>query len=319
MHAGICAERPVVASRGHAIEGLRQLASLAFDRVGQGLRRNVYGVPYIELDDESGGKLWVTRHGWRHLKHLEPRAWYAQKQYRKYGRRLNDGSGAVYRYQNPMREDDRSNIPLVVKFSRFAQDVQFGGCAALSAGVAHECLDKLVFNDPFQEFGLLEELRRGEFGPSDVQILTKRPLAIYSPGMRFDAWQMGRSRDAFRRHQRRLEADQRLQSLPMDSEDFSIERQYIMLFHWVRGTDAQSLIRQGILSDSDAEALVRWVHSELAAKGFRVLDTKPSHIILRHREAKGLMRRNGRVAYAMVDFELLQRTAAYQRWRERRG
>jgi hypothetical protein len=308
-----------MASRRRALTGLRRFTGVAFERVRQGLRRNIYGVPYVHLEDESGGKLWVTRHGWRHLEDLDPREWFAQKKYRKHGRRLSDGSGAVYRYQSAPREKTRSSIPLVVKFSRFAQDVQFGGCAALSAGVSHECLDKLVFNDPFQEFGLLEELRRGEYGPNDVRILTKRPLAIYSPGRRFDAWQMGRSADAFRRHQRHLESDQQSQLIRMDAEDLSIERQYIMLFHWVRGTDAQSLIHQGVLSTNAAEALVRRVHNELAAKGFRVLDTKPSHIILRDRDARGLIRRNGRLTYAMVDFELLQRTDEYQRWRERRA
>jgi hypothetical protein len=92
-----------------------------------------------------------------------------------------------------------------------------------------------------------------------------------------------------------------------------------MLFHWVRGIDAQSLLAEGVLSASDANRLVSHVYSEMIAKGFRALDTKPSHIILRHREATGLVQRNSKIVYAMVDFELLQRTKEYEQWREMRG
>jgi hypothetical protein len=168
MHIGICAERPVAARRSSTIEGLRSLANMPFGSVDPDRKRNAYGVPYVELEDQTGGKLWVTQHGWRHLACLDPQAWFADKQYRKHGRRLSDGSGAVYRYRNPSSSDSRSNVPMVVKFSRFAQDVQFGGCAALSDGVSRDNLDNLVFNDPFQEFGLVEELRRGDYGPSDL-------------------------------------------------------------------------------------------------------------------------------------------------------
>ena len=47
---------------------------------------------------------------------------------------------------------------------------------------------------------------------------------------------------------------------------------------------------------------------DMASKGFRVLDTKPNHIILRRRRDGSLLRRHGKLVYAMVDFELLQRT-----------
>jgi hypothetical protein len=52
----------------------------------------------------------------------------------------------------------------------------------------------------------------------------------------------------------------------------------------------------------------------MAAKGFRVLDIKPGHIILRQRLDGRLLVRQGRLVYALVDFELLQRTEEYQRW-----
>jgi hypothetical protein len=60
---------------------------------------------------------------------------------------------------------------------------------------------------------------------------------------------------------------------------------------------------------------VRNVVEDLAGKGFRVLDTKPNHVILRKRTSGELLRRRGRLTYALVDFELLQRTEEYEHWR----
>ena len=85
------------------------------------------------------------------------------------------------------------------------------------------------------------------------------------------------------------------------------------------GTDAEALVREGTLSLQDVAALMVDVIDDLAAKGFRVLDTKPNHIILRTRPHGNLLRRSGRLAYALVDFELLQRTESYSRWRGSAG
>ena len=48
------------------------------------------------------------------------------------------------------------------------------------------------FNSPFEEFSLLEELRRS---PVDApRIFTQKPLGIYVPSERMQLWQSGRSR-----------------------------------------------------------------------------------------------------------------------------
>ena len=52
---------------------------------------------------------------------------------------------------------------------------------------------------------------------------------------------------------------------------------------------------------------MRRVIRELADKGFRVLDNKPGHVILRRRRDGTLLQRHGALAYVLVDFELLQR------------
>jgi hypothetical protein len=297
---------------GEVIPDLHGLPERAFDRIPRSLRRRVYGVPYVQLDDRSGGQLWVTSHGWRLLEHLDPAKWYFDDQYATRGKMLSEGSGTVYRVPSPIPA--ARPVDLVVKFSRMAQDVPLDASAQTVGGLPRHVLDGFGYNDPFQEFGLLEELRNSRFGPSSPRIRTKRPLAIYSPAKPSEPWQLGRTEDRFQRHRRELAKDQSTLENRSTAVEISIDRQYVYLFHWVRGVDAQTLLRAGALSGQEASALVEHVTEDLAAKGFRVLDTKPGHVILRQRPDGQLLRRGGRLVYALVDFELLQRTEEYSRW-----
>jgi hypothetical protein len=296
-----------------SIPDLYRLARTAFHQVPRALRRDVFDVPYVELDDATGGRLWVTRHGWRHLEQLDPAAWFFDRQYSGRGQRLTGGTGSVFRV--PCPGPRHRAIDLVVKFSRMAQEILLDVSALPPGDLAEWAIAGAAVNDPFQEFGLLEELRTSRFGPADLRILTKRPLAIYSPGKDFESWQLGRTADRFRCHRCRLDMDQAKRASGLPAVEILIQRQYVMLFHWVHGEDAEQLLRRGLISASETRSLVREVVSDLAAKGFRVLDTKPSHIILRHRPGQGLLRRFHRPLYALVDFELLQRTEEYERWR----
>jgi hypothetical protein len=209
-------------------------------------------------------------------------------------------------------------MDLVVKFSRMAQELPVHVSSAFPGSVSRHVIDGAAMNDPFQEFGLLEQLRHSQLGPSDLRIFTKRPLAVYSPGKHFEPWQLGRSKDRFRRHQYQLAKDQATLNGDMPTVELSVNRQYIYLFQWVRGIDAQALLQQGQLSTSAAASLVTDVVRDLAAKGFRVLDTKPNHIILRRGREGNLLRRGGKLVYALVDFELLQRTEQFKQLRNSR-
>jgi hypothetical protein len=102
----------------------------------------------------------------------------------------------------------------------------------------------------------------------------------------------------------------------MQPFEISIQRQYVYLFHWIEGENAESLLQAGVLSRDETAQLVRHVVEDLAAKGFRVLDTKPNHVILRRRPNGELLTRHGQLSYALVDFELLQSTEEYRCWRE---
>ena len=110
-----------------------------------------------------------------------------------------------------------------------------------------------------------------------------------------------------------MEVDQARHDGRFPPVELSRDRQYIVLFHWVRGTDLETLVQQGWVSAGETARLVTRAVDDLAAKGFRVLDTKPNHIITRHEPGKGLIERHGRTVYAIVDFELLQRIEDH-RW-----
>ncbi len=294
-----------VASTSQTIADLQQLQGIPFREAPGPLQRRVYGVPYVQLDDSAGGQLWVTHHGWRYLAHLDPANWYVDSQYSRRGRWLSEGSGAVYRVSSGLAS--ARPVDLVVKFSRMAQELSVDVSSRFPGGLERHVLDTAVFNDPFQEFGLLEQLRNTAVGTSNRGILTKRPLAIYSPARRIEPWQLGRSDARFRSHSQRLANDQATLEDGMAAVEMSMDRQYIYLFQWVRGVDAQSLVKTGELSSSEASALVVRVVADLAARGFHVLDTKPGHVILRRRPDGQLLRRDGQLVYALVDFELLQR------------
>ncbi len=182
-------------SSAWAIEHLRSLASVPFEQVPGSMRRDVYHVPYVELDDVMGGRLWVTQHGWRHLEHLDPARWYSGQQYSRRGQRLSEGTGAVYTVSS--RNTENRSINLVVKFSRMAQEVFLHVSSSFPDDVPASVVERAAFNDPFQEFGILEDLRTSRWGSDTPRILTKRPLAIYSPAKTFEPWQLGRTEDRF--------------------------------------------------------------------------------------------------------------------------
>ena len=44
-----------------SVAHLHDLSRIPFDEVPRTRWRRVYGVPYVQLDDATGGRLWVTR------------------------------------------------------------------------------------------------------------------------------------------------------------------------------------------------------------------------------------------------------------------
>ncbi|MCG2659051.1 MAG: hypothetical protein L6437_02245 [Kiritimatiellae bacterium] len=278
------------------------LKGMIFDQISREMRAKVFGVDYICINMPGRGQLYVTRYGWPWLQHLFPEQWYENQQYYRIGQRLS-GSGTVYRV--PTFSNIRRHIDLVVKFSRFAQDVMlyiesdYPDCNALK-----DFYYDARFNGPFEEFGILMDLRNSSLGPSNLRIRTKRPFAIYCPYEESDPWRMGRALWRFSPYQ---EAIQKNQSR-IDGPDvkLDIRKLYILLFGWVEGENAAELCSQGLLDNHELRALTIRVHNELKQKGFHVLDNNPGHVILRKRHGDNLLlHRNGKLVYTLVDFELL--------------
>lgn len=295
----------------------RKLLQTDFDRAPRHLHARVFGLDYVVLDDPRGGRMFVTRYGWPLLEHLCPRAWYDGRRYAADGNRIREGTGAVYHV--PTLAAGGRRVDLVVKFSRLGQPVPIlEVMREYPLAVPEEALDAAHFRSPFAEFSLVMELRRSPFGPADLRVLTKRPLAVYQTPPTYPLWRLGRESWRFDReayeldeNQRACQSDRRVALAP--------DHEYVMLFGWVRGENAQFFHRRGLLSEPDLHALTARVAGELEAKGFRVLDNKPQHFILRERRPGELLRRHGELAYALVDFELLERTERYEAWRRGRA
>ncbi|TWT79340.1 hypothetical protein CA13_07390 [Planctomycetes bacterium CA13] len=268
----------------------------------------VYGVRYVFVVDDDGNEFYVTRLGWRLLENLQPENWYSAKAYSKRGERLVEGSGVVYRV--PTENKDGVKQDLVVKFSRFAEEVPLQVAKTFPDKMPAEVVAGAMFNDPFQEFGLLVDLRNGHFGRKELQVRTKHPICIFSPARKCAPWRLGRERGRFDRYRTGMAAN-------LDSNyskiDLDFERQYVYLFAWIKGINADVSAQEGLITKEEAGEVTMQAASDLREKGFMVLDNKPSHVILRQRKKNGeLLRRNGKLVYGLIDFELLMRTEDYK-------
>ena len=280
-----------------------------FDQIPFYMRLQIFGVEYVCLDLPDCGQLFVTRHGWPLLDFLLPKHWFEDRQYARRGRRLPGSTGNVY--MMPSRTDRGECSNLVVKFCRFAQHVPLHFSSPHPTAVQGD-IDAARFNSPFEEFGLLMDLRRGCFGPKDLRIRTKHPLAIFCPQERYRLWQLGRNPALFQSHQNALIRDQ-FESGALNPVKLDVNRIYIMLFGWVEGMNAEAFYDQGLLEEKELRELTYRVTEELKCKGFYVLDNKPKHFILRQARGRdGLLRRHGKLVYLLVDFELLLRTHEYE-------
>ncbi|MGA0333633.1 MAG: hypothetical protein ACO3N7_05000 [Kiritimatiellia bacterium] len=279
---------------------------LSFVQVPEAYHIRSFGVPYIRNPDEEGGFLYVTRWGWHHLSHLRPENWFRDRNFVRQGRRLRGSTGTVYYY--PSFPEGAAPLDLLLKVSRVAENVP-----GELAGEFPELMAKggASFNSPFEEFGMVEELRNSNFGPPNLHIRTKRPMAIYCAPRDLPAWQLGRRKSDFLSHLTLMEKDQ--ETVPEGMRIHLLEnRQYFALYAWVPGLDAQAAMEQGLLSEKELENLSARVNGELELKGFRILDNKPKHFILRQGPDGDLIRHGDRLIYVQIDFELLQRTEAYQ-------
>jgi len=254
----------------------------------------ILGVSYTHIHLPDGDDLYVTDFGRPFRDALLPdNHWKDQDWFRTHSEvlfGLMAGSGAtsnIYRVRTKPVNGRQQDI--VLKWNRMGEDIP---------GAEH-CDDLVMaeFNSPFEEFALVMELR-GTRHESPGSILTHKPLAIYVPARRLEEWQTGRK--AHRMSAKLLTHS----GVPLD-----IHRSYAVIYEWIKGVDAAAACRLGALDKEEAVGLTLEVEAEMRAKGFRVLDRKPQHVIVRVGK-DGHVRRDpaGRIHRAVVDFELLART-----------
>jgi hypothetical protein len=272
-----------------------------FDEAPPHVRRRIFGVDYLHLKGLQSGDLFITRHGWPTASSILPERWFTGSQFSKTGRALAGATGAVYRV--PVEHPVRGNFALVVKFSRFGQDV---GITVVGKELSEDAdfmarVDGAEFLPPFEEFGNVMRLRtqcRGRF-------VTKLPLAIYSPPTRYLAWQLGRKSYLQSTYSHRLLSDQ--SSFRADDKvEYEWERTYILLYRWLDGVDVEQAFAAGVVPEQQMMAWTRGMAADLRQLGWVVLDHKPRHLILRQRKkSHGLLSRGGKPVFGLVDYELL--------------
>ena len=261
------------------------------------IRKTLLGVPYDHYRMADGADLYVTPFGRPFLRHLWPENWLEPEWFGK-SREALQGTSTVYKIKT--RPVAGASKDIVVKWCRMGEDVPMDTFARSKIMDAE-------FNSPYEEFSLLMEMRTRA---SPGTIRTHKPLAIFVPAKRLELWQTGRSQskiDYKKAKYRDVELD--------------IYRQYILIYEWIKGVAsteaaaAQASQAAGY-ADANSFALAMMDRSieDMQQAGFRVLDVKPQHVIVRPKPNGGLLQdRSGRTAYALVDFELLERTPEYEK------
>lgn len=247
------------------------------------------GVDYVHVPTTNGGDLYLTRFGLPFLEHLQLENWREDVWFNENRERL-PGTSMVYRVSTKV-VNGRS-MDLVVKYCRVGEDVPLDT-------LTFEKFSHAEFNSPYEEFALLMELRERRV---EKRIFTHRPLAIYMPPERLELWQTGRSAHRIEHKKAKFR-----------DVELDIFRHYVLIYQWIKGESADTALQTAIPGAGQrAEELKRLTlkaRAELAANGFRVVDHKPAHLIVRWRRDRTLLRdRTGDFAYALIDFELLQRT-----------
>ena len=267
-----------------------------------------FGLEYKLLKTRDGGDLYLTQFGDAFLQCLLPENWHEDSYYARHGQKL-PGTSAVYKV--PTKPAQGKSIDIVVKFCRIGRDVT-PLLTGRSKFISDEEFENARWNGPFEEFGHLMELRKGVYGLKK-RFLTQRPLGIFVPPERCQEWQLGRSSDSFRIGQHLMEKDSTLGE-DCDPVKLDISRQYIMIFSWIKGIGLDGLLARGALSEERCNEITERVYfQDMIPSGFKVLDTKPAHIILRAGKNNRLLEKDGRYTFALIDYELLRRTDEHEK------
>ncbi|HOB98151.1 MAG TPA: hypothetical protein PKM43_05320 [Verrucomicrobiota bacterium] len=250
--------------------------------------KKVLGVEYAHLILDTGD-LYVTADGLVFLKLLDPSNYWLDKEwFDAHATRLS-GTSSIHKIRT--KTVDGRSRDIVMKWNRMGQDIP--GADEVDA------LEGAAFNSPFEEFSLLMELRDKLYGMGR-RVVVQKPLAIFVASETVDLWQSGR-----REH--------KMQSKLRTHNEVALDmhRLYAVVYEWIKGIDAHQAFKDGIISRETMKGLALDAQQVMDDAGFKVCDNKPDHIIVRPRSGHGLARTpKGQTVYALVDFELLQRTVS---------
>jgi len=251
-------------------------------------------IDYLHLKCSNGGDLYVTRQGLPLIEQIKPENWYDNKWFRANREKLK-GTSTVYKVIS--KEIDGKKAELIVKWSRVGQYVP------LETKVIEDVLNA-EFNSPFEEFSLVEELRSNVYSQqvNEINMSLQKPLGIYVPPDRLQLWQTGRSKQKIK---------SKLAQHP--GVELDVLRQYILIYKWVQGLDAVEAFEKAAIPDDQLFQFTDKVIADIRKNGFWVLDNKPAHFIVRLRPDRTVMKdKKGIIPFALVDFELLQRTPEHE-------
>ncbi len=255
----------------------------------------ILGVSYLQVHLPDGDDLYVTEYGMPFLGNLLPenlckdRQWFDQHAVSllRMGPRAAATSSS---YKVRTKPWQGKSIDVVLKWNRMGQDIPG---AHDNEDLWHE-----AFNSPYEEFALLMEMRNTAY-ESPGRIRTHKPLAIYVPNEQVDLDRLGRK--AYKMKQKLEEHD----DIKLD-----MLRPYAVVYEWIDGIDAAHAAHDGLLSEKAMAELTHAADADMRNKGFFVADSKPHHIIVRPTADGGILHsKQGQAAYALIDFELLRRTA----------
>ncbi|MFH1834652.1 MAG: hypothetical protein ABH851_00520 [Methanobacteriota archaeon] len=267
---------------------LRQTGGTPKDFEGAERIVEAFGVKYAHVETPYAD-LFFTRFGWPNRQCLTPENCLPTLDPSIESRPLG-GTGTVYYVKT--KPVQGKSLEIVLKWSRFGREIPF------------EELENVYWNSPWEEFGTLMQMRESDFGDPSTRMYGQRPLEIVCPKREVAAWSLGRQNWIFDSKARHLAQDQVGRST---AESVTLEptRNYALIYGWEGGKDIFQWGTELGWPDEKMLNLSNEVAELMDAKGFQMLDQKPSNFVLRVRDGEPLRRRDGRLVAAVIDHELL--------------
>jgi hypothetical protein len=247
----------------------------------------ILDVYYLHFKFKNHDDLYLTKYALPISRYLLPHNFLTDREWYEKNSLALSGTGSTYKVRT--KHVNGHQRDLVIKWNRMGQEVP-------GEDESEELVDA-EFNSPFEEFSLLMELRDSRH-ESPGAIITQRPFAIFVPSERVELSRTGRK-------------EYKMQAKVANHKEIELDmfRSYVVVYEWIKGIDAAHAYRENFIEQNEMMALTLRVDEEMKKKGFWVRDRKPHHIIVKPKNGGILATdRFGKILYAIIDYELLERT-----------